>query len=95
MQDSLSKTKGLDLSVPKIVKFTKQSSSCQLLGISHGSCIVLAPCYDVDKLTKIDSRNRHSKRTTIVAHRLASFGGKVKDMMDVLQVICQPYPWNL
>jgi len=73
----------LDLSVPKVVKFTKQSSPCQLPGISHGSCIVPAPSYDVDKLNKIGSRSRHPKRTTIVAHRLASFGGKATDMTDV------------
>ena len=73
----------LDLSVPKVVKFTKQLSPCAQPGICHDSCIVPTHCYDVHNLNKIGNRSRHPKRTTIVAHRLASFGGKPTDMRDI------------
>jgi len=51
--------------------------------ISQDSCIVSAHCHDVDKLNKVCTSNRCSKRTSIVAHGLASFGGKATVMADV------------
>jgi len=73
----------LDLSVPKVVKFTNQSSPSAQPTRRHDSCIVPAHCYDVENLNKIGCTSRRPKRTTIVAHRSASFGGKPTDMRNV------------